>query len=82
MWAEGFMSPNVNRNLKFLWKSNVVLGSCGLKNLRRRKKVNGLKREKSDQFDPLEASSFSLMKKSISYVVTRKNLGGLWLMLM
>jgi hypothetical protein len=28
--------------LEFPWKSNVVLGSCGLKNLRRRKKASGL----------------------------------------
>jgi hypothetical protein len=57
----------------------VVLGSYGLKNLRRRKKANGLKR-RSKQFDPLKTSSLSLMKKTMSYVVTGQNLGGLWLM--
>jgi hypothetical protein len=49
-----------------MWKSNVVLGLCGLKNLRRRRKACGLKRERSKQFDPLETSSLSLMKKAIS----------------
>jgi hypothetical protein len=41
------------------------MGSCGLKNLRKRRKVNGIKGEKSEQFDLLETSSFSLMKKSM-----------------
>jgi hypothetical protein len=80
MWVGGFMSPNVNRNLKFPWKSNVVLGSCGLKNLRRRKKASGFKRESSERFNPLETSSLSLMKKAMSYVIGQ-NLGGLWFML-
>jgi hypothetical protein len=33
------------QELGFLWKSDMVLGSCGLKNLRRRRKANGFKRE-------------------------------------
>jgi hypothetical protein len=49
-----------------MWKSNVVLGLCGLKTLRRRKKASGLKSERSEQFDPLETSSLSLMKKAMS----------------
>ncbi len=44
------------------------------------KKANGFKRERSKQSDPLETSSLSFMKKAISYVVTRQNLGGIWLM--
>jgi hypothetical protein len=54
------------QELKFMWKSNVVLGLCGLKTLRRRNKVNGLKRKRSKQSDPLEASNLSLMKKVVS----------------
>jgi len=41
----------------------VVLGSYGLKTLRRRRKASGLKRVRSEQFDPLETSSLSLLKK-------------------
>jgi hypothetical protein len=53
----------------------VVLGSCGLKILRRRKKTNGAKeRERSERSNPLETSSLFLMKKAMSYVVTRENL--------
>jgi hypothetical protein len=37
-------------------------------------------RERSKQFNPLETSSLSLMKKAMSYVVTGQILGGLWLM--
>jgi hypothetical protein len=43
-----------------------LLGLCGLKTLRRRKKASGLKRERSEGFDPLESSSLSLMKKTMS----------------
>jgi hypothetical protein len=43
----------------------------GLKTLKRRKKASGLKREISERSDPLETSSFFLMKKGVSYVVTR-----------
>ncbi len=53
----------------------------GLKTLRRRKKVNGLKKERLEQIDPLETSSLSLTKKGVSYVVTGQNLSGLWFML-
>jgi hypothetical protein len=41
-------------------------GFVCLKTLRRRKKANGLKRERSERFDPLESLSFSLMKKAVS----------------
>jgi hypothetical protein len=44
----------------------VVLGSCGLKNLRKKRKADGIKREKSEQFDLLETSSFFFMKKSMT----------------
>jgi hypothetical protein len=54
------------QELKLMWKSNVVLGSCGLKTLRRRKKANGLNIKRSKQSDPLEASNHSLMKKVVS----------------
>jgi hypothetical protein len=33
--------------LGFLWKLDVVMGSYGLKILRRRRKASGLKRERS-----------------------------------
>jgi len=37
-----------NMGLGFLWKLDVVLGSYGLKTLRRKRKANGFKREKSE----------------------------------
>jgi hypothetical protein len=43
----------------------------GVKTLKRRKKASGFKRERSKPYDPLETSSLSLMKKGVSYVVTR-----------
>jgi hypothetical protein len=43
----------------------VVIGSCGLKNLRKRRKVSGFKRERLEGFNPLETSSLSLMKKAM-----------------
>jgi hypothetical protein len=53
-------------------------GICvGLKTLKR--EGNGLKRMRSEQFDPLETSSLSMMKKVVSLLVSRQNLGGLWL---
>jgi hypothetical protein len=36
----------------------------------KKKEASGFKREKSKQFDPLETSSLSMMKKKVSYVVT------------
>jgi hypothetical protein len=59
----------------------VVLGSCGSEDFEKKKEANGLKREISEQSNPLETSSLSLMKKAMSYVVTRQDLGGLWLLL-
>jgi len=44
----------------------MVLGLCGLKNLRRKRKASGLKRERSKQFDPLKTSSLFLMKKEMT----------------
>jgi len=76
----GIYVTECKHELEFLWMSSVILGLCGLKILRRWKKVSGLKRERSKQSDPLETSSLSLMKKTISYVVPKQNLGGLWLM--
>jgi len=51
----------------------------GLKTLRR--EASGLKRVRLERFDPLETSSFSMMKKTISLLVSRRNLGGHWLRL-
>jgi hypothetical protein len=51
--------------------SNVVLGLCGVKILKRWKKANGLKKEKLELSNPLETLSISLMKKAVSYVVTK-----------
>ncbi len=59
----------------------MVLGSCGSEDFEKKKEANGLKREISEQSNPLETSSLSLMKKAMSYVVTRQDLGGLWLLL-
>jgi hypothetical protein len=42
----------------------VVLGSYGLKNLRRRK-ASGLKKKKLEQSNPLKTSSLSLLKKAM-----------------
>jgi hypothetical protein len=49
----------------------------GLKTLRR--KANGLKRVRSNKYDPLKTSSLSMMKKAISLLVSRENLGCQWL---
>jgi hypothetical protein len=38
---------NCNLGLGFLWKLDVVLGSYGLKTLKRKRKANGFKRKKS-----------------------------------
>jgi hypothetical protein len=35
-----------NLGIGFLWKFDEVIGSYGLKKLKKRKKANGLKREK------------------------------------
>jgi hypothetical protein len=42
----GIYVTTCKHELEFPWKSNVVLGSCDLKNLRRRRKSSGFKREK------------------------------------
>jgi hypothetical protein len=60
---------------------HVVLSLCGSEDFEKKKEASGLKREISERPDPLETSSFSLMKKAMSYVVTRQDLGGLWLLL-
>jgi len=41
------LCPKCNLGLGFMWKLDVVMGSYGLKILRRRRKANGLKRKKS-----------------------------------
>jgi hypothetical protein len=46
----------------------------GLKALRR--KASGLKRVILEQFDPLKTSTLSIMKKAISLLVSKQNLGG------
>ncbi len=43
----------------------MVLGSCALNNLKRRRKADGLKRKRLERFDPLETSSLYLMKKAM-----------------
>ncbi len=75
--GSGICVTECKHELEFPWKSNVVLGLCGLKSLRIKKKVNGFKIKRSEQFDPLETSSLCLMKKVMFYVVIRQNLGGL-----
>jgi hypothetical protein len=52
----------------------------GLKTFR--KKANGLKKMRSERFDPLKTSSLSMMKKAISLLVFGHNLGDHWLELM
>jgi hypothetical protein len=55
-------------------------GICvGLKTLRR--EASGLRRVRSKQFDPLETSSFSMIKKANFLLVFGQNLSGLWLRL-
>jgi hypothetical protein len=54
-------------------KSDYVI-CVGLKTLKR--KVSGLKRVRSKQYDPLKTSSLFMMKKAISLLVFGKNLGG------
>jgi hypothetical protein len=44
----------------------VVLGSCGLKILKRRRKASEFKRERLERSDPLETLSLSLMKKVVT----------------
>jgi hypothetical protein len=48
-----------------------------LKTLRR--EVSGLKRVRSERSDPLKTSSLSMMKKTVSLLVSGQNLGGHWL---
>jgi len=62
--------------LEFPCMSNVVLSSCGSKDFEKKKEANGLKKARSKRFNPLETSSLSLMKKVVSYVVIRQDLGG------
>jgi hypothetical protein len=49
----------------------------GLKTLGR--KASGLKRVRSKRSNPLKTSSFSMMKKAISLLISGQNLGGHWL---
>ncbi len=57
-------------------KSNHVI-YMGLKILRR--EANGLKKVRSEQFDPLKTLSLSMMKNVVSLLVFGQNLGGHWL---
>jgi hypothetical protein len=41
----GIYVTECKHEFEFMWKSNVVMGLCDLKNLRRREKASGLKRE-------------------------------------
>jgi len=54
-------------------KSNHVI-CVGLRTLRR--EASGLKRMRSKQSNPLKTSSLSMMRKVISLLVSRQNLGG------
>jgi hypothetical protein len=67
----GIYVNKCNHELEFMWKSNVVMGLCGLKFLKRRKKASGFKRERSKWSNPLKSSSLSFMKKVVSYVVAK-----------
>jgi hypothetical protein len=44
----------------------VVLGSCGLNNLKEIMKANRLKKEILKQSNPLETSSLFLLKKAVT----------------
>ncbi len=44
----------------------MILGSYGLKNLKRKRKASGLKRERLEGSNPFETLSFSLLKKAIT----------------
>jgi hypothetical protein len=46
----------------------------GVKTLRR--EASGLKKVRLEQFDPLETSSFFMMKKVVSLLVSEQNLDG------
>jgi hypothetical protein len=48
----------------------------GLKTLRR--EASGLKRVRSERSNPLETSSFSMMKKAVFLLIFGHNLGDLW----
>jgi hypothetical protein len=45
----------------FLWKFNVVMGFMWSKVIEKNKKVNGLKRKRSEKSDPLKTSTLSLL---------------------
>jgi hypothetical protein len=54
-----------------MWSETCV----GLKTLR--KEASGLKRVRSERFNPLKTSSLSMMKKAIFLLVSGHNLSGL-----
>jgi len=60
--GSGIYVTKCKQEFGFLWKSDVVMGSYGLKKLRRRRKASGFKKERSKRFDPLETSSLFLLK--------------------
>jgi hypothetical protein len=70
VWAEGFRSLNVNKNLSSHGSLNVVLGSWGFEDFEKKKEASGFKRERLERFDPLETFNFFLMKKAMSYLVS------------
>ncbi len=49
----------------------MVLGLCGLKNLRIKRKANGFKKERSERSNPLETPSFSLMSNDLGGYKTK-----------
>jgi hypothetical protein len=62
-----FLSFVLSNGATMLRKSNRVI-CMGLKILRR--EASGLKRVRLEQFDPLKTSSFFMMKKAISLLVS------------
>jgi hypothetical protein len=50
----------------------VVLCPCGSEDFEKKKKANGLKKERSKRSNPLETSSLYLVKKAMSYLLLDK----------
>jgi len=59
-WLRGFYVTKCNMGLGFFWKFNCSRFMWS-KVIEKRRKANGLKRERSERSDALETSSFSLL---------------------
>ncbi len=57
----GVYITKCNMGFGFLWKFNVVMGFMWSKVIEKNKKVNGLKRKRSEKSDPLKTSTLSLL---------------------